>query len=325
MHRLELTRISAAAVSGNSLACITEDKNISIIPLDYLLLKGNAAITLEDSRGNTRISGDSGVAAGSPGRFLLWQTGNTRSAPVLISGNTAPVTLPPRHSLRSVSLLGKQALFLDAAGTITLVSTDTGSSTFTYIAADHLDIAFYDNQNIIIGQAAATTAPVLLVNTVTRETAPFTYPAMAGPALYRASNGSVYGSVVEGTPSNAVTALLLLNIQRPAASRRLLEYPGEDTAFIIAQSGLSMAVAIDGNSPTLYSSQGFVPFERSPSLPENLIGSDKYFIVLGKDGSLSWHNPLNGSLLARLRLLEKEWILDTADGGSARGTIAVSW
>jgi hypothetical protein len=300
---------------------------MSVIPLDYLLLKGGTAITLGDSGNNTRISGDSGAAAGSPGRFLLWQTGNTRSYPTLISGNAVPVKLPLRYPLRSASLLGNQALFLDSGGTITLVSTDTGASTFTYTAADPLDVSFYDSRNIIIGLAApAKTAPFLLVNTVTQETVPFIYPAAVGAALYRAPNGRVYGGVVEGSLGNAVTALLLLNIQRPSASSRLLEYPGEDTTFSIAQSGLSLAVAIGGNGPTLHSGRGFLSFERSSSLPENLIGSDKYFIVLGKDGSVSWHSPINGSLLARLRLLEAdigpaEWILDMANGPSLRGPV----
>ncbi|GHV77315.1 hypothetical protein AGMMS49942_21360 [Spirochaetia bacterium] len=325
MHRLTLTHhIRSAAVSGNSLALITEDTvgpRMSIIPMDYLLLKDGTAITLEDSGNNTRISGDPGVTPGSPGRFLLWQTNNTRSPPVLLSGNTVPLKLPLRHPLRSASLLGNQALFLDSGGTITLVSTDSGAGTFTYTAANTLDVSFYDSRNIIIGLAAPTkTAPFLLVNTVTQETTPFIYPAAVGVALYRAPNGMIYGGVVDGTPS--VTTLLLLNIQRPSASKRLLEYPGEDTAFIVAQSGLSLAVAIGGNGPALHSSRGSIPFERSPSLPENLIGSDKYFIVLGKDGSLSWHSPVNGSLLARLQLLEKEWILDTADGPSAaRGPV----
>jgi hypothetical protein len=331
MRRLRLTPISSVAVSGNSLAFITEDKanhgsmdigpNMSIIPLDYQALQDKDTINLEDSRGNTHISGDSGIAAGNPGRFLLWQSDSTRTVPTLISGANTPTRrdtilgwAPLRHPLRSVSLLGNQALLLDTAGMITLVSTDSGAgrtspaSSFTYIAPDSLGVSFYDSRNIIIGQTTAKTAPFLLVNTLTEETVPFIYPATAGAKLYRAPDGTVYGGVVDGS----VTALLLLNFGRPSASRRLLEYPGEDTAFFIAKSGQSLASTIGGNGPTLHSGRDFIPFERSPSLPEDLIGSDRYFIVLGKDGSLSWHNPDNGSLLARLRLLEQEWILETA-------------
>ncbi|GHV79681.1 hypothetical protein AGMMS49944_14720 [Spirochaetia bacterium] len=334
MHRLTLISISAAAVSGNSLALITGDTvnhgpQISIIPQDYRLVQNGTAITLEDSRNNTRISGDSGVAAGSPGRFIVWQTENTRSVPILINGAGAPERRDTvleralfRHPLRSVSLLGNQALFLDTTGTITMVSTDSGAGTFTYTAADPLAVTFYDNRNIIIGQtAAANMAPFLLVNTLTQETTPFIYPAAAGAVLYRAPNGMVYGGVVEGSPERAVTSLLLLDIGRPSASRRLLEYPGEDTTCIIAQSGLSLATTMGGNGPTLLNNRGIIPFARSPSLPEDLIGNDTYFILRGKDGSISWYNPDNGSLLARLRLLEREWILEITDGSSS-GPIA---
>jgi hypothetical protein len=247
---------------------------------------------------------------------------------VLISSAGAPgrrdtvlEKLRLRQPLRSVSLLGNQALFLDTSGTITLASADSGAGTFAYTAAEPLDISFYDDRNIIIGQAAAgKMAPFLLVNTVTRETVPFIYPAAAGAALYRAPDGRVYGGVVDSSPDRDVTALLLLNMERPSASARLLEYPGEDTAFIIARSGQSLASTIGGNGPTIFGKQGIIPFEWIPSLPETLIGSDNYFIVLGKDGSISWHNPFNGSLLARLRLAEKEWILDTTEYG-LRGPI----
>jgi hypothetical protein len=325
MNRVKLTRINSAAVSGDSLAFLTEDKYISILPLDFYLLRDRDTINLESSRGNTHISGD----ASSNGRFLFWQSGDIRSYPVLTSGAGALErthiildSLTLRHPLRSASLLDNQILLLDAAGNITVLSAETGSSKFTYTATDPLDIAFLDSETIIIGHAdLSQNAPFLLVNTITEETLPFNYPATVGATLYRAADGSMYGGVVEGSSDSATTALLLLDIETPEASRRLVEYQGEDTSFIIAQSGSSVASTIGGNGPTLHGNRGFAAFERTPSLPENLIGSEKYFIVLGKDGSISWHSNVSGALLARLRLLETEWILDTAERGLIRGPL----
>jgi hypothetical protein len=131
----------------------------------------------------------------------------------------------------------------------------------------------------------------------------------------------MYGGVVEGSSDSAITALLLLDVEYPEASKRLVEYQGEDTAFIIAQSGSSVASTIGGNGPTLHSNRGFTAFERTPSLPADLIGSEKYFIVPGKDGSISWHSNVSGALLARLWLLETEWILNTAERGLIRGPL----
>ncbi|MFP3041933.1 WD40 repeat domain-containing protein [Treponema primitia] len=329
MGRVKLTQVSSVAISGDSLAFMTEDKHLSIIPVDYQSLMDRDTITLEDARGNTQISGDSAMGFGAPGRFLFWQTDNTRTYPILVTGaGTRERTdiilgrLALRHSLRSVSLLGNQALFVDSAGSITVLSTDTGSSKFTYAATDPLDISFLDSENIIIGHSdLSQTSPFLVVNTVTEETVPFIYPSTVGAKLYRSADGAVYGGVVEGSSNSATTALLLLNTEHPADSTRLVEYKGEDTSFIIAQSGQSVASTIGGNGPTLHSNRGFIPFERGPSLPINLIGSERYFIVLGRDGSISWHNPATGSLLARLRLLETEWILETADRHIQRGPL----
>jgi WD40 repeat protein len=325
MNKAKLTPISSAAVSGSSLALLTEDGHLSILPLDFYLLRDRDTMTLESSRNNTHISGD----PSANGRFLLWQSNDIRSYPILISGaGTLARTdvilgrLALRHPLRSASLLDNQILILDSTGNITLLSTETGNSVFAYTATDPLDIAFLDSENIIIGHAdLSQNSPFLLVNTITEETVPFNYPATVGAKLYRSIDGSRYGGVVNGSSDSATTALLLLDIEDPDASRRLIEYQGEDTTFIIAQSGASVASTIGGNGPTLHSNRGFVAFERSPSLPVNLIGSEKYFIVLGKDGSVSWHNNATGSLLARLRLLETEWILDTADRGMIRGPL----
>jgi hypothetical protein len=325
MNRAALTHINSAAVSGDSLALLTDDKFISILPLDFHLLRDRDTINLENSRGNAHISGD----PSTNGRFLLWQSADIRSYPILISGaGTLERTdvilgrLALRHPLRSASLLDNQILFLDSAGNITVLSTETGSSKFAYTATDPLDISFMDSDNIIIGHAdLSQNAPFLLVNTLTEETVSFNYPATVGAKLHRSADGSMYGGVVEGSSDSATTALLLLNIEDPGASQRLVEYQGEDTAFIIAQSGVSVASTIGGNGPTLHGSRGFVAFERAPSLPVNLLGSERYFIVLGKDGSLSWHNNATGSLLARLRLLQTEWILDTAERGLIRGPL----
>jgi WD40 repeat protein len=325
MNRAALTHLNSVAVSGDSLAFLTEDRHIGILPLDFHLLRDRSVLSLESSRGNTHISGD----PSANGRFLFWQTADIRSYPLLISGaGTLERTdvvlnrLALRRPLRSASLLDNQILFLDSAGNITVLSTETGSGKFSYAATDPLDIAFFDSDNIIIGHAdLSQNAPFLLVNTATEETLSFNYPATVGAKLYRGADGSMYGGVVEGSSDSAVTALLLLDIDDPGASRRLVEYQGEDTAFIIAQSGGSVASTIGGNGPTLHSSRGFVAFERTPSLPANLLGSERYFIVLGKDGSLSWHHNASGSLLARLWLLQTEWILDTADRGMLRGPL----
>jgi hypothetical protein len=323
MNKAMLTRINSAAVSGDNLAFLTEDQRISILPLDYYLLRERSTMFLESARGNSHISGD----PSTKGRFLLWQSNDIRSYPILINGAGTPERtdvvlsrLALRHPLRYASLLDNQILLLDSVGNINLASVGTGESKFTYTATDPLDISFMDRENIIIGQADLNqNSPFLLVNTVTEETVPFNYPATVGAKLYRSSDGSVYGGVVEGSSDSAITTLLLLDVDNPDASRRLVEYQGEDTTFIIAQSGGSVASTLGGNGPTLHSNQGFVAFERTPSLPVNLLGSEKYFIVLGQDGSISWHNNATGSLLARLRLLETEWILDTPDRGRVRG------
>jgi hypothetical protein len=93
----------------------------------------------------------------------------------------------------------------------------------------------------------------------------------------------------------------------------MVEYQGEDTNFAIAENGDSLASTIGGDGATLYGTNGFTAFERSTSLPVTLLSGDKFFITLGKDGSISWYDAGIGNLLARIRFYNSEWIMERGE------------
>jgi hypothetical protein len=101
----------------------------------------------------------------------------------------------------------------------------------------------------------------------------------------------------------------------------LVEYQGEDTGFGIAECGGALASTIGGDGATLYSSLGFVPFERSPGLPLRIINGGAWFITIDAVGNIGWHESQTGSLRALLRLYADEWVLELDDGSIKRGKI----
>jgi hypothetical protein len=331
MNSVKPKTITATAASGDTIGFITDDKLMGVIPLNYQQLRERTSVKLENSRGNTHISADPSIAAGRPGRFLIWQSESVRSYPLIMSSAGSPdrkdmilSRLPLKTPLRSASLMGNKALFLDSSGNINILSTDTGNSTFTFTAADSLDISFLNDTNIIIGRSTTSqSSPFMKVNISTSETVPLSYPSAVGARVYRAPSGTVYGGVVDGSADSATTALITLNTDRPADSIRMVEYQGEDTNFVIAENGNSLASTIGGDGATLYGTKGFTSLERSSSLPVTLLSGDKYFITLGKDGSISWYDAGTGSLLARIRFYDTEWLME-AEGRIIRGPVQKS-
>ncbi|MDR3145491.1 MAG: WD40 repeat domain-containing protein [Treponema sp.] len=338
-------RVREAGASGGILAFINENSTAGFIPLDFTAIAGNDTIALERCENFTRIGeapDDPGAAGGSGAAFLFWQADTTRHAPVLRripgkaegradgNGGTARALtmrdirqaltgsarlvldkLPMRFPLRSVSVLDGDILFLDSVGTIRVLSAETGDEIFSFSAAGSLDAAFLDRNNIVIGRSAVSgNTPFLRVSIETGETVPLAYPASIGARIYRGASGTLYGAAIDGSSSTAKTGILRIDPLRPAASLRLMEYQGEDTGFGIVECGGALASTLGGDGAGLYSSRGFIPFERSPGLPVRLVNGGGHFITIDADGNISWHENQTGKLRALLRLYENTWVLE---------------
>jgi hypothetical protein len=216
-----------------------------------------------------------------------------------------------------------QALFLDSVGNIVVLNIQTGGIVFSFSSIGSLDASFINDENIIIGRSAVSGgAPFLSVNIVTGETVPLPYPAAIGTKVYRGSGGTIYGAAVDQDAGNSKTAVARLTPSNPPVFTRLIEYPEEDTLFTLTETGGVLASTIGGGGATLYRYGSIIPFERGPGLPFRLIDGGRYFIAVDGEGSVSWHHPQSGKLLALFRLYADEWILEKEGGQMIRGQTA---
>jgi hypothetical protein len=351
MASTEQIPVREAAASGPVLAFILEGDLTGFIPLDYTALRAGSPVYLTSAESYTRIVSDPGNNANgrsgkntgtsvSPGTFLYWQDNNQRSTPVIKTVTPGASQASFRESsrtsldkfsmpfpIRSASILGDQALFLDSAGNLVVFSlesidsTETGTMVFSFSSAGALDAAFLDPWNIIIGRSAVSgNTPFLRINITTGETVPLAYPASIGVRLYRGGSGAMYGAAIDESGDTMKTVILRLNPSNLPQSVRMVEYQGEDTAFGIAENAVAMASTIGGDGALLYGGQGFVSFERSPGLPVRLINGGNRFIAIDEEGNISWHDGVTGELLALLRIYKNEWVLRTKDGNT-RGPV----
>ncbi|MDR2535221.1 MAG: WD40 repeat domain-containing protein [Treponema sp.] len=304
--------IVKAGASGNTLAFLTQNQDLCFIPLDYTKLERNQFIQLERVS-YTQITSGQDSGTGSE-QFILWQDDNTRSFPVrrTLTDADIPITnLSLRFPLRSVALLEEKALFLDSLGNIKIISLRTGNLLFSFSSIAALDAVFLDNDHILIGRGAVFgDTPFLMVNITTGETVPLAYPASVGARVYLGSRKIPYGVAIEQQDGVMKTAILRLNITNPSLTVKLFETEGEDTAFGLAESNTFLAATLGGSGGFLYSeAESPKPLERSPGLPQHLIDGGAYLIAIDSEGSIAWHDPKTGTLLALFRLYENDWSL----------------
>jgi hypothetical protein len=325
-------RIFEAAASPSRIAFLTEDNYLGYIPLDFSRLAGGATLRLENAAGYTNIAAVNSGAAREG--FMLWQTGNTRSFPVIKNPEGADFILnktPLRFPLRSAAVLDDLGLFLDSVGSITVLSLRTGAVNFSYSSIGSMDAVFLDKNNIILGRSDISgNTPFLMINIVTGETVPLPYGSEIGARVYRSLSGNIYAAAInqEQGKGDHRTSLVRLNPVNPSLSNALVEYQGEDTAFGIAEAGGSLASTMGGDGAAIYTSRGMIPFERGPGIPNRLVsaagnpGTESWFVAIDSDGNVSWHDTKDGGILALFRLYKNEWVLRSKSAKTLRGTVS---
>jgi hypothetical protein len=221
-------------------------------------------------------------------------------------------SLSMRYPLRSASLRGDKALFLDSAGTVTVLSLINGTTLFSFSSIGALDAAFLDDNTILLGRTASSgNTPFLTVNMVTGETVSIAASATIGTQVYGGSDGSAYGAVVEQQTGSSKTAILKLNLSNPPLSIRVFESDGENTGIHLVDAGGVVASNIGGNGLLLHTQSGDIPAERTFWLPRYLVSGGDAIISADADGVIAWYEPQSGKLLAMLHLYEDAWLLET--------------
>ena len=322
----EKINITEAEVSGQVIAFLAENSTMGFIPLQYNQLMPGSTIRIEqNAEAYTRITAFA-EARNPDGQFVLWQDNNIRTLPIMWRSSPHSEKLPLgdisfRSPVRSVDSLGGKILFLDSTGNITVVSPldSEKKRPFTFFSVGLMDAAFVDNSRIIIGRSAVSgNTPFMMINIDTGETVPLPYSSRAGVTLHRGASGSIYAAAVSPRSSNedeTRTAILHLNLANIADSGKIVDFQGEDTQFLLAESPSgstgSLAATIGGEGAALYTSGNIQQLDRTSGLPLKLIDGGSFLISLDRDGSICWHDSHDGKILAIFKLQPGGWTLQT--------------
>jgi hypothetical protein len=317
------TRITEIAAGEQNIAFLTENGDLSFIPVDYRLIQRSPSFTMTQKSGYTEITP---VSVSGADRFILWQSENTRNAPQLLEANQRTeqgelAFLRGRFPLLSISVLNNRLLVLDTGGNINIRSTESLSSSsspsradFTFTSVGAIDSSLINNDYFVVSRSVINNnSPFIYVNIRTSETVPVTYPAQAGLAVFSGSHGNVYAQAVERDNDGVKTTVVSLPPVSSAGARtgaavRIFEYRGEASHLSIAESGGSIAVACDSEGAVIFANST-VKMERTNGLPVKLLGNDRFFMSLDSEGNIAWHDNKTGRLLAVFSLNGNRWTL----------------
>jgi hypothetical protein len=294
------------------------------------------------------------ISAGSEDAFLFWRRGGegvltgsknifpfvkTPAGVEVPNGNVGGYVIDGSASLkplRSAAINGDRVLFLDISGGINIFSLKDRRRLFSYTSALSMDAIFSGERGILIAcnaEAVSGASPFLLADTVSGETLPAAYPALAAFTLYKDSAGNIYAAVLkaaeEYVKEGVKTEVIMFDARTPEASKTIFGCRGEDTDFSFVEcgdGGERFACNAGGGDAFIISAGdtgegGTV--DRSPAFPQKLLPQKNgAFAALGGEGTLSWYDGATGRLLAMLRFYENEWLLSSADGTVKRGSLA---
>ncbi|GAB1481238.1 hypothetical protein MASR2M78_00530 [Treponema sp.] len=268
----ERLRIRDAAASYDSLIALSSNSYISL-PDDPLDIRDGSTLHIHYIQGEDRL------IALNDDRYLFWHS-DASAAPVLRGKSQEDLILqvPLGIPFRSAAVLGKQALFLDAKGLMTLVSLDTGKISFSFSSVGILDVCFKDDRYIIAAKSSAVSPayPLLSIDIQSGETVPLELKSEVAVRLYRGESG-VYAVLVDTDAEGPITSIVKLDFSDPANSKKLLEYRAEDILSSVAEVAGSMATTLGGDGASLSGDQ---VLQASKEVLPYLVGSYTHLRIL---------------------------------------------
>ena len=317
------TRITEIAAGEQNIALLTENGDLSFIPIDYRLIQRSSSFTMTQKSDYTKITP---VSLSGEDRFILWQSENTRNAPQLLGANHQAeqrelAFLRGRFPLLSISVLNNRLLVLDTGGNISIRTTESLFSSspparadFTFSSVGAIDSLLINNEYFVVSRSVINNnSPFIYVNIRTSETVSVSYPARAGINVFSGSHGNVYAQAVERDNDGIKTTVVSLPPVSSAGARagaavRIFEYRGEASHLSIAESGGSIAVACDSEGALIFADNN-INMERTNGLPVKLLGFERFFISLDSEGNIAWHDNRTGRILAVFSLNGNRWTL----------------
>ena len=286
-------QIYDVACDGNEFYFLSEN---SIFKSSY---ENNAISRFASNPGYKNLIADSG-------NVILWSKDERRSVSLLNKDNGELKTVfTPNSGIQALRYTGTFLVDVEASSSVNIIDLTTGEKKQVYSGTGIQDALVIGENDLYIAKSSASdpSVPLLYVNIQTQETVPLNIKGNIAYSLASPSSNQTefYGILIytDSRTKKLTTSVFAYNVSRKSL-RNLLTISDEDNgAFVYFND--SMLYTNIGKSQirsyNLKTRRNFI-YKRSASMPLKVAGNGSRFVVLNRNGSLSWYNSEMNNVLA---------------------------
>lgn len=311
-------------ITTQQLSKITENLYSEIIDLsktnsDFIFLTNHAIFKSSNTQSSNIVeklyttSGETNIISIDSNNLILWSK-NTRNPVYKIDITTKEKTLlfKPNNNIQNLRLcyFGEKQYLVEIERNSEVNLYDFTNNKFfeVYSGSSIQDAVLCNNGYVYIAKSAASNpqVPLICVNIDTYETVPLSVKGNVSYSL--STNGKmIYGLILETVNDTPNTFVFSYNTETKVYTK-LLKFAEEDPdAFTYLYENI-LYTNIGKNKVYCYnlSTKKRFAYNRSASIPANIIQNENQVVILNNNGSISWCNPTSNILFADWYLTNDE-------------------
>lgn len=283
----------------------------------YFLTPTSLFLSSYESANVDRKAGNSGYTNLIPygDNIILWSKDSKKSVVLLELGSGRISQLfAPEGTVQILKLYENSLIDVESNSSVNIFDIQTLKKRQLYKGTSIQDALLYNENDLYVAKSSGSSpnVPLLYVNVNTQETVPLTMKGNVAYSLaydYTKANSEIYGiTIYTNTSTKRLTTSVFAYKPKTKSSRYLLSITDEDSEAFTSLSNTMLFTNIGKSQIRSYnfSSRRDFLYRRSASMPIKTVANQNKVVVLNRDGSISWYNPSQNSVLA-------DWYL-TVDG-----------
>ncbi len=311
---------SEASLQTENLTALTENSYSKIYGMcpadkDFYFLTGKSIFKSSYDSGKivniATTEGQTQILNYNDNNVILWTKASRKPVSITdLDKNVTKELFTPKSNIQTLKVAqikGHDYLIEIESNTIVnIYDFETETLKEVYSGTGIQDAVLANNGYLYIAKSAATNpaVPMLCVNINTLETVPL---AVKGNVAYALSTDGVmiYGINLISDDNGRNTYVFSFNTETKQVTN-ILKFADEDSEAFTYLCGANLFTNIGKNKVYCYNltSKKRFSYNRSASIPQSICENGKHVVILNNNGSISWCNNNNSSLLA-------DWYLTT--------------
>ena len=239
--------------------------------------------------------------------IILWSK-DSRKAVVLLELSNGRMTqlFAPGGTVQVLKLYGNSLISVESNSSVNLFDIETSQKKQLYQGTGIQDAILFNQTDLYVAKSSSSSpnVPLLYVNVNTQETVPLKMNGNIAYSLaydYEKNPSEFYGiTIYTNSSTKKLTTSVFAYKPQTKTSRYLLSITDEDSDAFASLSNNILYTNIGKSQARSYniSTRRDFLYKRSASMPIKIVKNQSKMVILNRDGSISWYNPNQNSVLS---------------------------